>query len=264
MRGEPHAAYETLLPHRRPYPSKLFVEVTTRCNLRCAMFVKQVPGQGLVEGDMSDETFPRLAPAFPRLEALVLNGIGEPMLHRGLERFIATARAAMPADGWIGFQTNGQLLGERRAGALVRAGVDRIAISADAVRPDELRRLHGGARLGPIESAARWLHQAADQVGRPLNLGLEFVAMRSNLHQLPELLRWAVDNRFSFLIVTHMLPYGKAMADEAASARPRTGRSRSIGPGRRARPPRAWPSISTSARSCGSRPPRSRSGGSRT
>ena len=172
--------------HLRPYPSKLFVEVTTRCNLRCAMCVKQAPGQGLVEGDMSDETFARLAPAFPHLEALVLNGIGEPLLHRGLERFIATARAAMPADAWIGFQTNGQLLGERRAGALVRAGVDRIAISADAVRPDELRRLHGGARLGPIEAAARWLHEAADEAGRPLSLGLEFVAMRSNLHQLPE------------------------------------------------------------------------------
>jgi putative metalloenzyme radical SAM/SPASM domain maturase len=205
-----------LLPHRRPFPSKLFVEVTTRCNLRCAMCLKQAPGQGLIDGDMSDETFARLAPAFPHLEALVLNGIGEPLLHRGLERFVTTARAAMPADAWIGFQTNGQLLGERRAGALVRAGVDRIAISADAVRPEELRRLHGGARLGPIESAARWLHEAGDRVGRPLSLGLEFVAMRSNLHQLPELLRWAADNRFSFLIVTHMLPYGKAMADEAA------------------------------------------------
>jgi MoaA/NifB/PqqE/SkfB family radical SAM enzyme len=183
---QPATGLETPLPpYRRPYPTKLFVEVTTRCNLRCAMCVKQAPGQGLVEGDMSAETFAHLAPAFPYLEALVLNGIGEPLLHRGLERFIATARSAMPAGAWIGFQTNGQLLGQRRAESLVRAGVDRIAISADAVRPDELKRLHGGARLGPIESTARWLHDAADLAGRPLSLGLEFVAMRSNLDQLP-------------------------------------------------------------------------------
>ncbi len=121
---QPHP--ELVPAHRRPYPSKLFVEVTTRCNLRCAMCVKQAPGQGLVEGDMTAETFARLGPAFPHLEALVLNGIGEPTLHRGLEGFIAAAKLAMPASGWVGFQTNGQLLGRRRADSLVAAGVDRI------------------------------------------------------------------------------------------------------------------------------------------
>ena len=137
-------------PAQRPHPSKLFVEVTTRCNLRCAMCVKYAPGQGIVEGDMTDETFERLAPAFPHLEALVLNGIGEPLLHRGLERFIARARADMPATGWIGFQTNGQLIGERRASSLVASGVDRICISADAVSPDLLRAIHGGARQDQV------------------------------------------------------------------------------------------------------------------
>ena len=104
-------ALDALPPHRRPFPSKLFVELTTRCNLRCAMCVKQAPGQRLVQGDMSDETFARIAPAFPHLESLVLNGIGEPTLHRGLEAFIEQAKAAMPAGSWVGFQTNGQLLG---------------------------------------------------------------------------------------------------------------------------------------------------------
>ena len=58
--------------------------------------VKQAAGQGLVEGDMTAQTFARLAPAFPYLDALVLNGIGEPMLHRGLEEFIELAKGAMP------------------------------------------------------------------------------------------------------------------------------------------------------------------------
>ncbi len=153
----PLPVLEPLPAHRRTHPSKLFVEVTTRCNLRCAMCVKYAPGQGLVEGDMSEETFERLAPAFPHLEALVLNGIGEPLLHRGLERFIERAKVDMPADAWVGFQTNGQLIGPRRAVALVAAGVDRIAISADALSPDRLRSIHGGARLAPIEAACSFL-----------------------------------------------------------------------------------------------------------
>ena len=202
--------------HRREHPSKLFVEVTTRCNLRCAMCVKYAPGQGLVEGDLRDETFDRLAPAFPHLEALVLNGIGEPLLHPGLERFIERAKADMPAGSWVGFQTNGQLIGQRRAEALVAAGVDRIAISADAVSADRLRMLHGGARLAPIEAAAESLHVSAAARGRKLSLGLEFVAMRDNLDQLPLLVRWASRHRFEFIIVSQLLAYDAAMSDHAA------------------------------------------------
>jgi putative metalloenzyme radical SAM/SPASM domain maturase len=203
-------------PPRRAHPSKLFVELTTRCNLHCAMCVKYAPGQGLLEGDMTVETFERLIPAFPHLETLVLNGIGESLLHRGLEGFIAKAKAAMPAGSWVGFQTNGQLIGPRRAKALVEAGVDRIAISADAVSPDQLRSIHGGSRLAPIEAAAQSLHDNAEAQGRTISLGLEFVAMRDNLDQLPLLVRWAARFRFEFIIVSHLLAYDKSMADLAA------------------------------------------------
>src|SRR5512144_408768 len=87
-----------------PRPSKLFVEVTTRCNLHCAMCVKEARGQRIEEGDLTPALFDRLAPAFPGIDALVLNGIGEPLLNPNLERFIELARRDMPATGWIGFQ----------------------------------------------------------------------------------------------------------------------------------------------------------------
>src|SRR5919199_6753035 len=137
-------------PALRPHPSKLFVEVTTRCNLRCAMCPKEAPGRTIREGDMSRETFDRLAPSFPRLEALILNGIGEPLLHPDLERFIEAAKREMPASGWVGFQTNGQLLGRKRALSLANAGVDRICISADAVSPDLFSAVRKGGQQQAI------------------------------------------------------------------------------------------------------------------
>jgi putative metalloenzyme radical SAM/SPASM domain maturase len=45
---------------------------------------------------------------------------------------------------------------------------------------------------------------------------MEFVAMRDNLSQLPEVVRWAARNRFSFVIVTHMVAYNEEMAGAAA------------------------------------------------
>ena len=178
-------------PARRPHPSRLFVEVTTRCNLRCSMCVKQSSGQAMREGHMSGETFARLAPALPHLDALVLNGIGEPLLHPELERFVEVARRAMPEAGWVGFQTNGQLLGPRRAQSLAAAGIDRICISVDATSPEMFEALRGGGRHEAIEIAAASLHHAGRRRGRPIALGVEFVAMRDNLAQLPDLVRWA-------------------------------------------------------------------------
>jgi putative metalloenzyme radical SAM/SPASM domain maturase len=203
-------------PAVRPHPSKLFVEVTTRCNLRCAMCVKQAPGQQLVDGDMSDETFARLAPALPRLDALVLNGVGESLLHPRLEKYIEAAKKVMAPQAWVGFQTNGQLLGRERAASLVRAGVDKVCVSADAVAPEVFRKLRGGGKHAAVETALGALHAAASESGRAISLGVEFVAMRSNVDQLPDLVRWAARNHVGFVIVTHMLPYNEGMAGAAA------------------------------------------------
>jgi putative metalloenzyme radical SAM/SPASM domain maturase len=205
-----------LHPSLRPYPSKLFVEVTTRCNLRCPVCVKESPGQHIAEGDLDPEAFARLAPALPRLDALVLNGIGEPLLHPLLTRFVAEARRGMPDSGWIGFQTNGQLLSEESARALSEAGVDRICISTDGAPREVASALRVGGEQGRIEAAAAALEAAGRRRGRPIALGVEFVAMRQNLRRLPDLVRWAARNHVSFVIVTHVLAYREGMTASAA------------------------------------------------
>src|SRR5512135_2443256 len=131
----------SLPPALREHPSKLFVEVTTRCNLNCAMCVKQTRGDAEREGDLSMPLFRALAPAFPGLEALILNGVGEPLLHPRLEEMIRTARKRMPGAGWVGFQSNGLLLTEARAVSLASAGLDRICFSIDGASPETFRKV---------------------------------------------------------------------------------------------------------------------------
>ena len=203
-------------PAFRRTPTKLFVEVTSRCNLRCAMCPKQAPGGRDHDGDMDEAVFARLAPAFPHVGTLVMNGIGESLLHPGLERMVALARRHMPAGGSIGFQTNGQLLTPARARSLVEAGVDRICVSADAVAPDLFSRLRAGGQQGAVERALGGVEAAAREVGRRVSLGVEFVAMRDNVDQLPDLVRWAARHHVEFVIVTHMLPYSAGTAKDAA------------------------------------------------
>ncbi|HET7838527.1 MAG TPA: radical SAM/SPASM family putative metalloenzyme maturase, partial [Rectinemataceae bacterium] len=198
-----------------PYPSRLIVETSSRCNLECIMCVKR--SQQAPEGELDLALFRRLAPAFPRLESLVLNGIGEPLLHPGLESMVALARSSMPASARIGFQSNGSLMDQARARALIEAGLDTACISADAVTPRLFASIRRGARLSSAESAIAILDAARrDARASGFRLGLEFVAMRSNLAELPPLVSWAAERGVDFILVSQLFPYERAFAADAA------------------------------------------------
>ncbi|NVN98988.1 MAG: radical SAM/SPASM family putative metalloenzyme maturase [Geobacteraceae bacterium] len=207
---------QTDSPAIRPFPSKLFVEVTTRCNLNCFMCVKQNQGSEVLEGDFSPELFSQLEPAFPHLDALILNGIGEPLLNPHLESFIAKAKKLMPAKSWIGFQTNGLLMTKLRAIALVDAGLDKVCISIDAISPEQFKKMREGGEVAAIDMALSALNSARTLCNRPeVQIGIEFVAMQSNISGLPETLEWAASRGAGFAIITHVLPYDEKHAHEA-------------------------------------------------
>ncbi len=193
----------------RPFPSKLFVETTTRCNLRCPMCVKQAADSQVVDGDLAAVTFAALEPAFPYLESLVLNGIGEPLMHPLLPSWIHRARQLMPETGWIGFQSNGLFLDRHLARELVVAGLDRICLSVDGVHPETFSKVRQGESLGDMERAFAVLADARHACPNSrLRVGAEFVTLRENLHQLPDTVRWIAERGADFLIVSQALPYG--------------------------------------------------------
>ncbi|QJB56911.1 radical SAM/SPASM family putative metalloenzyme maturase [Pseudodesulfovibrio sp. zrk46] len=200
------------MTEQRPYPSKLYVETTTRCNLRCSMCVKQAEGACIPEGDMPMEVFHALKPAFPHLDGLILNGIGEPLLTKDLVDMVAVARKSMPREATISFQTNGLLMTKRKAMELVHAGLDTICLSVDMVGDDGV--FHGDEEVDRIVHAFAHLREAAKSVGRKLRIGVEFVLMRDTAESLPHSIEWAADQGASFVLVTHMLPYGEASADQ--------------------------------------------------
>ncbi len=203
------------LPALRPHPTKLFVETTTRCNLKCPMCLKQRGDEEFREGDLSAETFQRLLPAMPAIEAVVLNGIGEPLLHPGLEEFVRISKERMNGSGWVGFQSNGLLIDSPRARRLVEAGLDRICISVDAVSPEAFRNIRTGEEIADVEHALE-VFRAAKRTGKtPLEIGVEFVLRRDNIGELSDTIRWAASHGADFAIVTQLFPYHRDLVDLA-------------------------------------------------
>jgi putative metalloenzyme radical SAM/SPASM domain maturase len=198
------------------HPRKLYAELATLCNLGCAMCVKHSTGWDCEDALMPRATFEALASLFPHLDTLNLNGIGEPLMHPELASFIAFARARVPRDCVIGFQSNGMLLTPALAAALVDAGLDRVCFSVDSPEADQLERFRAGAELGQVGQAFDLMRGAADRPGaRPLSLGAETVVSVQNYASLPDMVSWCADRGAEFVIVSHVLPYNALDAPQS-------------------------------------------------
>jgi molybdenum cofactor biosynthesis enzyme MoaA len=146
------------------FPSRVQVEVTNRCNLRCIMCTRNQMTRST--GDMTPETFRRVADEVCTEPGCVLAMyfLGEPLLNPCLEEMVRyVAERADPAMVF-GIQTNGMLLGADRARGLLEAGLRSFAISLDALQGD-LERIRPGARYPQIEQNILGLIETARQMG---------------------------------------------------------------------------------------------------
>ena len=126
-----------------PMPTELQLEVTSACNLRCAMcLVSYRPPVNKLAGAMSRELYGRILAQVPGLRRLTLQGLGEPLLSPYLLEMVRAAKAAGVA---VGFNSNATLLTRRRADELVAAGLDWLHVSLDGAGAGTYEGIRAGA-----------------------------------------------------------------------------------------------------------------------
>lgn len=136
----------------------LRISVTDRCNLRC---VYCMPLGGVAFEDQRDllavDDLLAVAEAARSVgvDHFKLTG-GEPTVRADLAGIVAGLKALDPAD--LSLTTNGLLL-DRLAADLRDAGLDRITLSCDSLRPDRFERITRG-RAAPIAYAKDAGHEA--------------------------------------------------------------------------------------------------------
>ena len=141
----------------RPLRS-LRVSVTDRCNLRCGYCMPEEEYTWLPRERILDyEELTSLVRAFVQVgvDRVRLTG-GEPLLRKDLWRFVEQLRALEGLEE-IALTTNALLLADQAQG-LFDAGLDRVTVSLDTLRPerfrDHTRRDGLAATLAGME---RWL-----------------------------------------------------------------------------------------------------------
>jgi molybdenum cofactor biosynthesis enzyme MoaA len=116
----------------------------------------------------------------------------------------------MPENAWVGFQTNGLLLDQKRSESLVCSCVDAICISVDSIYDWKYENIRNGSRFENVCEAFFRLRTAKKmQKSTKPEIGIEFVLKKDNAHELPGLIEWAHHMDASFVIVSHLLPYKK-------------------------------------------------------
>jgi MoaA/NifB/PqqE/SkfB family radical SAM enzyme len=151
---------------------------------------------------MEYEVFTRLIDQRPRLEELHLQGLGEPMMH---PRFADMVCYAVRKGIRVTTNSNLTLLNAQRAERCVTSGLDCIHISIDGATPETYERIRVRARLARVLRNIEMLLEARARLGsqRPL-LRVVMVAMRQNLHELPELVRLAHRYKMESVFVQHL------------------------------------------------------------
>ncbi|MBI1922003.1 MAG: GTP 3',8-cyclase MoaA [Geobacter sp.] len=128
----------------------LRLSVTDRCNLRCSYCMPADGVPKLSHGDMlSYEELFRVASESVALgiEKIRLTG-GEPLVRRGIVQFIERL-AAIPGLKELVLTTNGLLLAEM-AQSLRSAGVKRLNISLDSLKPEVFASITRGGDLQKV------------------------------------------------------------------------------------------------------------------
>ena len=172
------------------------------------MCVKQAPGSLISNKHQDISVFNRLLPVFPKLKSLVLNGIGEPLMHPHLLAMISMARERMAKKSWVGFQTNGLLLSETLTKQLLEAGLDRLFISVDSLPDQEQSDISLTHSSNSSRSPYSMVNDLRNRMKiHNFELGAQIVVMRETLDLLPELISRLAEEGVDFILVSHLLPY---------------------------------------------------------
>ena len=165
----------------------LRISVTDRCNLRCAYCM---PEEGVPSLDHTEiltyEELLRVARAAVRLGIWKIRVTGgEPLVRKGVLGFLSEL-ARLPGVRDLCLTTNGILLAETAA-ELRRAGLRRVNVSLDTLRPERFERI---ARRGGLDRVLAGIRAAREHGLRPVKVNV--VAMRGvNDDELPDFVDFA-------------------------------------------------------------------------
>lgn len=167
-------------------PHTVYLEITNRCNSKCATCVRTyaMPEE---ERDLGLEEIRALVAGFGDTppQRFVLNGIGEATLHADLVEIVAMLKQTRAR---VLFNTNAIALRPALALQLSRAGLDELRISCDGARRETYKLLRGVDSFHKVVDNVTAVARALKEAGaaQPA-LSIWITGTADNVEELPAL-----------------------------------------------------------------------------
>ena len=198
---------------------KLYIEPTTHCNLNCKMCFRNTWFDESVS-ELSLEDVRHIIDTMPSsVETVFFGGQGEPLFHPDIFEMISLA-AATGAE--VELITNGTLLDENMINGILDAGLSRLWVSIDDLETDSsinadssADSTHSGhGHSGLVLSNIRLFNRLRQKKLSSTTLGITFVAMKSNIHQLSKLPFFIAQHLVDEVNVSNISPTDEASQNE--------------------------------------------------
>ncbi len=193
--------------------AKIYLEPTNRCNIQCRTCMRNTWDEPM--GMMGPDTFDHILAGLSTLSfkpLIMVSGIGEPLAHPSTIEMVTRLKQA---GCRVEMTTNGTLLTPERSRRLVAAGLDTLWVSLDGATTESYADVRLGAELANVVENLKRLRPMRKGMYHPMpELGIAFVAMKSNIRDLPQVIALGRSLGAHRFMVSNLLPYTTEMRGE--------------------------------------------------
>lgn len=194
----------------RSYPRRLVFELTNACNLSCIMCGRN--DTHFTPTIFNIDWIDKFDHILNYVEEVTLMGWGEPTMH---PYFTQILKKLNKYNVRKYFCTNGMKLGEIKD-SIFDDKVDIIAVSLDGSNADTNNRIRRGSDFNKVISDLKSIEE--EKRKRSLQypyINFVLTAMKSNFHQIPDMVRLAHEIGIDEVKVVYLTAFGERMLNES-------------------------------------------------
>lgn len=171
----------SVFPLLAPLPTHIEIEITTCCNLKCAIceqrYWQEKPRH------MTEEEFKKIINEFPKLKWVGLAGIGSNFLH---PQFIDFMKYLKKKNIYIEFVDHLYNVNEKELKDIIEMGVDRVTISMDAFKKETYESIKVGANYDKVVANIKKFVELKRALNSPLpEILFRFILTKKNINEAP-------------------------------------------------------------------------------
>jgi MoaA/NifB/PqqE/SkfB family radical SAM enzyme len=192
--------------------AKVYIEPTSECNLTCQKCIRETWTEPL--GDMDIDMFDTLVDQlkeFKTLHTVMFGGLGEPTFHKDILYMIGRIKSLGVRVEMV---SNGTFLDDEMIHGLIDNGLDMLWVSFDGTSPDNFDDIREGANFNAAVNNLKRLKQINETSAHKIRLGIAFVIMKKNIHEISNINKFAMNLEAEKISVSNVLPYSREMLDQ--------------------------------------------------